>query len=122
MFVTVLGLVLWPCSLFPTVEVHTLLLLQLLYSGNEQKMFHHSKHMTCIVVVKNTLLPQILLSVFMHDCEELLSKHEISIAHVELHSWLADMLLVVTSEYNKSFTNLTVVATMQDHSFHNLKL
>ena len=58
----------------------------------------------------------------MHDCEELLSKREISIAHVELHSWLADMLLVVTSECNKSFTNLTVVATMQDHSFHNLKL
>jgi len=36
-FVTVLPLVLWPCCLVPTVEMLTLLLLQYLCKGNEQK-------------------------------------------------------------------------------------
>ena len=42
-FVTVLQFVLWLCSLFPTVEMLTLLLLQFLCNGNEQKQDSQSK-------------------------------------------------------------------------------
>ena len=43
--VAVFGLVLWSLSLFPTVEMLKLLILQLLFNGNEQKYY------ICVAVV-----------------------------------------------------------------------